>query len=271
MPARFRAPCLLLLAVLVLVVTGCRTDVQVGVDVREDGSGTVTITVALDAAAAAQLGDPSTVALADLRTAGWRVDEPARVGGGLRFRASRSFSSPAQLSAVLDEVGGAGGVFRGVRLTVEGGFASTSYGFRSGLSLTGEPEQFGDADLTKLLGGLPLGRTPEELALGGATSAGAGTLVVSVHLPGDRPDASGAVRGGRAVWRCPLTGRARRRPTAARSRWWARGWRCCSPPPSWPWSASSAPAAGRPNRSPGVSHRPRRVRPWHAPGRSSGA
>lgn len=196
----------MVLAVVVAAV-GCRTDVGVAVAVRPDGSGTVTVTVTLDREAAAQLGDPSSVALGDLRIAGWRVADPVRAaGGGLRFRAVRPFGSPAQLEAVLTEVGGADGVFRKVDLSIDDGLASTSYRFRSGLELSGDPAQFSDPELTKVLGGLPLGRTPEELRAVGADGTAAGRLTVSVDLPGGSPDTNGTVRAGRAVWGYPLSG-----------------------------------------------------------------
>ena len=175
--------------------------------VDDDGAGVVRVTVALDAEAAKQLGDPANVALDDLRTAGWTLQDPKALDdGGLTFVGSRPFGSPDELAAVLDEVGGADGAFRDTGLDVTDGFASTSYSFRTGLELTGDPAQFGDQDLTQVLGGLPLGRTPEELAALGADAAGAATLSVSVDLPGDDPDTNGTVRDGRAVWSYPLTG-----------------------------------------------------------------
>jgi hypothetical protein len=206
-PAARRALGLLAVALVVVLATGCRTVVTVAVDVGRDGAGTVTVTVELDREAATQLGDPKDVVVDDLRTAGWKVADPvASADGSVRFRATRAFSSPAQLTAVLAEVGGVDGVFRGTRLSVDDALTGTTYGFRTGVHLTGDPAQFGDDALTSALGGLPLGRTPAELAAMGATTSSAGTLVVSVDLPGDRPDTNGSVRAGRAVWRYPLTG-----------------------------------------------------------------
>jgi hypothetical protein len=196
-----------LVALAALVLAGCRTDARVGVDVRADGSGSVTVSVVLDAEAARQLGDPATgLALDDLKTAGWKVADPAADGGGLRLTATRAFSSPAQLPAVLAEVGGANGVFRDVALRITDDTFGTTYAFRARVELTGDPAQFSDPELTTALGGFALGRTPQELTALGADRAGAATLVVSVRLPGDAPDTNGRVRGGRAEWRFPLTG-----------------------------------------------------------------
>lgn len=192
---------------LVLVLAGCRTEVVVGVDVRPDGSGTVTVTATLDAEAATQLGDPAQLSFQDLATAGWTAAPAEPVdGGGLRIQVRRRFASPDGLASVLAEVGGRDGVLRDVGLDVTDALASTDYRFRADIRVTGDPAQFGDPDLTAALGGLALGRTPEELAALGTADADAATLTLSVRLPGDAPDTNGTLRSGRAEWTVPLTG-----------------------------------------------------------------
>jgi len=189
-----------------VALTGCRTDVDVAVRVRPDGAGTVTVTVVLDAEAARQVGDPSKLALSDLTDAGWRVDGPSTSDGGLRIVAVRPFSSPEQLAAVLDEVGGAEGVFSGTSLEMTDGFATSSTSFRTTLTLSGDPAQFSDAALSELLGGLPLARTPEELAAEGATDRDSATLTVRVSLPGGVDESNGEVAKGVATWSASMAG-----------------------------------------------------------------
>ena len=200
----------LLLVVLAAAVllSACRVRTDVVIDVAEDGSGTVEVVVALDAEAADRLGDPATALRTDdLVGAGWDVADPsADEDGGLTLRASRRFASPAELPGVLEEVGGVDGVFRGTELTVGDGFNSTTYDFTTSVELTGNPEQFGDDLLTASLGGLPLGRTAEELAFEGAADPETATLRVAVELPGGAPDTDGEVDGDRAVWELPMTG-----------------------------------------------------------------
>lgn len=174
--------------------------------VRPDGSGTVTVTADLDAEAAAQLGDPANLALGDLTAAGWELDGPTGRRGGLRIVAVRRFASAEQLPAVLEEVGGPDGVFRDTSLVIEDGFAATTSTFRTKLHLSGDPAQLSDEQLTALLGGLPLGRTSEELAAIGADRADAATLTVRVSLPGGVDDTDGALRAGTATWSAPITG-----------------------------------------------------------------
>ena len=204
---------LLLLALAGLLLAACRVDATVGIVVEEDGSGTATVTVVLDREAAQRLGDPTTaVRLDDLRAAGWTVEDPATDAdsGALSYRAQREFASPDQLASVLAEVGGGDGtttgVFRDVELGLTNGFGSTSYEFSSGVELTGSLEQFSDADLTAALGGLPLARTPEELAVEIGTDPATTELDVRVVLPGVIGDSNGKVDGSAATWVLPLAG-----------------------------------------------------------------
>lgn len=204
-PAR-RAPSLLAgvraLAVLVVaavVLAGCRSVATVDVSVAEDGSGVVAVVVDVDRAALAQLGDPSALALEDLRAAGWDVPGPTSTpDGGLRLEARRAFAGPDDLAGVLDELG----VFSATSLTLEDSFASTDYAFGTRIELTGSLEQFSDPELSAVLGGVPLGWTTEELTAAGATAPGAAELVLRVELPGGAT----AGDGGPAQWRFPLTG-----------------------------------------------------------------
>jgi hypothetical protein len=195
-------------ALAAMLLSACQVRTEVAIDVEEDGSGTVTVTARLDEEAAGRLGDPATALRTDdLVAAGWRVEDPATGDdGALTLRAVRDFGSPDQLATVLDEVGGVDGVFRDAVLSIEDGFASTSYDFSSAVELSGDLEQFGDAFLTSSLGGLALARTPEELAAEGADDAASATLGVVVSLPGAAPETNGEVRGDAAVWEFPLTG-----------------------------------------------------------------
>ncbi len=191
-----------------MLLSACRVRTEVAIAVEEDGSGTVTVTARLDEDAAGRLGDPATALRTDdLAAAGWQVEEPATGDdGSLTLRAVRPFGSPDQLATVLDEVGGVDGVFRDAELSIEDGFASTSYGFSSSVELAGDLAQFGDAFLTSSLGGLALARTPEELAAEGADDPATATLDVVVSMPGGAPETNGEVRDDAAVWEFPLTG-----------------------------------------------------------------
>lgn len=206
--SRSRTLLLVLVAVVAATMAGaCEVRSDVAIRVEPDGSGVVAVTVRLDAEAARRLGDPAVVlSTEDLVAAGWTVEEPESADGGVALAARRSFASPEDLPSVLAEVGGPDGVFRDVQLSVRDGLARTEYDFSAAVELTGSPEQFGDDQLTAALDGLPLARTPEELALEGAADPEAITLEVAVSLPGGEPTTNGEVRDGAAVWSFPVSG-----------------------------------------------------------------
>jgi hypothetical protein len=185
-PRAVRRALLWLLALLALA--GCRTEVAVDVEVAENGSGTVTVTAVLDPEAAAAVGGAEGLALDDVRGAGWALEGPeAAEDGSVTVSASRGFADAAGLEAALTEVVGPG-VVSDVEVEVEEGFGRTDRSAGYSVTLSGDPAQFGDDDLTGVLGGLPLGRTPEELALEGVAGPGAGVVTISVAVPGGALD-----------------------------------------------------------------------------------
>ena len=199
---------LLLSVLLVVVAAACQVHAEVDVDVAEDGSGTVEVSVELDREASARLGDPATaLRLDDLRQAGWQVDDAAAIdGGGLRIVGRRDFASPDQLPAVLDEIGGTGGIFSDTELTISDGFSATTYDFTTTVELSGSIEQFSDAELAAALDGLPLARSAEELAAEGATDPDALRLEVAVDLPGGTPETNGSESYGISAWSFSASG-----------------------------------------------------------------
>lgn len=203
-----RLPLLVLVVLAAVLLAACQVHGEVAIDVAEDGSGTVEVRVELDREAVRRLGDPATaVRVDDLRAAGWDVREPQRAeDGSVTLVGRRAFSGPDQLGPVLEEIGGTDGVFSGVSLTVDDGFGSAEYELAATVHLTGSLEQFSDGELSAALDGLPLARTPEELAAEGMDDPQTATLGISVELPGDTPRTTGSIEDGRATWTFPASG-----------------------------------------------------------------
>jgi hypothetical protein len=136
-----------LLAVVVLLA-GCRVDTTLTVVVRDDGSGTVRVRVTLDAdavrqaeAGGAKLEDR--VRLADLSAADWTVSPWQRKPDGSATLVIRKpFTSPQQLTSVVEELSGERGPLRDVRLKRDSGLLTTSF------------DVSGIADLTQLTSGV---------------------------------------------------------------------------------------------------------------------
>lgn len=200
-PRPRRLPTLVLVALAAVVVAGCqvRTDVELVVD--RDGSGSVAVTVTLDREAAAQVPNlAAQLRVEDLRRAGWRLSAPRRTAtGGIVISASKPFGRAEQAGAVLDELAGKGGPFRGFEVSRSHSFARTSWAARGTVDLQRGLASFSDRRITALLGGRPFGRSEAELRLlAHGSLAAAAPFRIRVRLPtgehrtyavrlGDRP------------------------------------------------------------------------------------
>lgn len=190
MSPRRRRSLLALVALALLVLTGCRADVTVGVDVEEDGSGVVEVTVELDADAVARVEGLDDLRTDDLEDAGWAVAAPEETDdGGLVLVASKPFVDPADLTAVLGEVSGPTGPYAQLGLAIERPFGRTEMRFEGVLDGSVGVEGFADPGVATALDGLPFGQ--DLAALEAELGAPPGSLValaLDVDLPGDVGD-----------------------------------------------------------------------------------
>ncbi len=191
----------MLVAVLVVLGGGCQVRTDVELAVARDGSGTVAVTVTLDKEAAAQVPNlAAQLRVDDLRKAGWQLTGPRRTSGGaVVVSARKRFGRPEQAGAVLEELAGRGGPFRGFAVTRTHSFARTTWAARGTVDLSRGLAAFSDQRLTALLGGKPFGRSDAELRfMARGSVADAAPFRVRVRLPegqvraydlrlGDRP------------------------------------------------------------------------------------
>jgi hypothetical protein len=146
-----------LAALLLLVLSSCQARADVVVHAAADGTGRVEVAVTLDKEAAARAAgvNPRTD---DLARAGWDVSPVERQkDGGVVYRVQKRFRSPDEAAHVLREVSTDGGPLRGLRLVRERSFLETRTRLTGAIDLRAGAAAFGDPDLTKALGGQPLG------------------------------------------------------------------------------------------------------------------
>jgi FMN phosphatase YigB (HAD superfamily) len=177
----------LLVLLLVLVAGACQVDADVLIEMDEDGGGAVTVTVTLDPEAAARVPDlAEQLRVDDLEAAGWAVDGPSTVeGGAVEIRATKRFATPEEGAAVLEEVGGASGLFTDVALSEEASFARTTYRFSATADASGGVAALADDDLVAVLDGDGFGGQLERIeAETGAPADEQVSLEVRAQLPG---------------------------------------------------------------------------------------
>ena len=204
-----------------LLLAGCHVTVAVGLQSRADGSGSVQATVTLDRDAADQVPDlASQLRVADLARAGWVVTGPLRqADGSVVVRASKSFTSPGQVPAVVAELAGPAGPLRDFRLVQHRGLFVTATHFSGTADLGPGVEAFGDAQLRQRLGGSSIGVDPAELERQlGIALAKVVDVRVSLHMAGSGSVHSNAPRGG-TEWRIPLGTAEAMQASAHQYRW----------------------------------------------------
>ena len=193
----------LLVALLAWAGTACQVTVAAGVDVARNGTGRVTAGLGLDADALKQVGDPATaLRLDDVRQAGWQVDAPRREDDGLTWiRASKPFSDPDQVPAILAELNGPDGPFRDFRVARTKSLTRSRTTFTGTLDLSRGLAGLADPELTAAMGDVPLGLDVDGLR--GRFGDAANTTVkvrVTAGLPGDVTSNTPTREGGRALW-----------------------------------------------------------------------
>ncbi len=141
-------------AFLVLVVAGCRVQIETKIDVELDGKGTITQGIGFDDAALKRVGDPARALRADdLVAAGWVVDATSKEGDLTWIRVHHSFTTPEEGTALLAQLSGPDGPYRDLLISRSDGFLSTSVKVTGQIDTTSGLAMFGDEQLTAALGG----------------------------------------------------------------------------------------------------------------------
>jgi hypothetical protein len=213
----------LLLVLGALVLTACRLDVRVDVEVGPDGQGTVTATAVADADLVSRVpGLADSLAFDDAVAAGWTVEGPTPTAdGGLQVVLSHPVGSPEELANVLASLGPPFTEMAAARTTVDD---QTTNAIQGTLVLPDGFESFADADLVAAAGGLPFA---DELAAAGATPSESMSVTLHASLPGELVATTGEeVEAGVHEWVAPLDGSAVelrhetvQRPAAAEESW----------------------------------------------------
>ncbi len=178
---------LVAVAVMVVLCSACRVDVEVGIDAETDGSGRVRVEVVADREVASAVDLSAGVRVDDLRQAGWTVDGPTtRPDGAVQVVATKAFDDAEGARRTIEELGGPTGPFQGFRLERRRSFARTTTRFMGTVDFAKGVEAFGDPGIRQALGGSDVGVDLARLeeALNGPVDKAVG-VQVAVRLPGD--------------------------------------------------------------------------------------
>lgn len=196
--ARYVTACIAVM----LVVSACRVDVAIDVEVTEAGTSTVVVTVEAGADLVAQVPRlVDDVDFSDLAAVGWTIDGPQRTdAGGLRVVLQREAADLEALTSVLAELGGP---LLNVQVMRADEFARSSWELTGRSVLNDGTAGLVDPEALAALGAAPFATELDET---GVTMAEVMTVTLRMRLPGDLVSTTGDARDGVITWSLPVDG-----------------------------------------------------------------
>jgi hypothetical protein len=199
-----------LVALVAVVLTGCRLDVAVEVVMQPDGTGTVTVDAIADAELVARVPDlVDDLRLDDAEANGWVIEGPTeQANGSVQIRLTHDFRTATELASVLNSIGPPLNEMSAARNTEpaeDGGEGPTTNAINGTLQLPDGFASFADAELVTAVGGQPFG---EQIAASGLTPDDAMSFVFRVNLPGElvTSETGSELPDGVIEWRAALDG-----------------------------------------------------------------
>ncbi len=194
----------LLAALAVVLLTGCRLDTSVRVEMNADGTGTVTVTAVADAELMERISKPDEqLRFGDAQAAGWAVEGPTEGDdGGATIVLSHPFSGADDATTLLNSLGGPLGEVSITRVVEGEGADATATNTLAGTAVLADGFRgFADQGLVDAVGGTPFADDLE-----GTTPADTMTVELELSLPGDIDETNGERDGRTARWQLPLDG-----------------------------------------------------------------
>lgn len=146
-----------LIVVSILLLSACRAETVVAVDVEANGSGVVAVEVGLDEEAVAALPDlEASLRADDLKRSGWTVHPIEETDGMTVIRITQGFEGEASANAVLAQLSSGDGPFRDLRIDQRRSLTGVTTSFNGTVDLTDGVSALGDSTLQSRTG-FPLG------------------------------------------------------------------------------------------------------------------
>ena len=185
----------LILGFVVVVLTGCRVDTTISIDVDKQGGGEVAVVVVLDEEATRAAPDLAKQFRADdLRATGWDVEGPAVKDNKTTLRVSHGFDSPNQAALLVNQLVATDGPLKNFKVGQQRSFWTVKTQFSGTVDLTKGVASWNDPALLERAG-TGLGFDPNEIRDNvGVDPEATFPVTIEVNLPGSQtftPDAKG--------------------------------------------------------------------------------
>ena len=188
-----------------LLLSSCRVDQSVSLQVNPNGSGNVTVVITADKDVVTKAPHLATdLRTDDLVTAGWKVSKPVETKtGGLSVTLVHSFRNPAEANNALSQVSGPKGPIHEMILTRTGKDTNSKWTLAGRLEVTGGLEAFIDEAGLKLVGSAPYLANVQEAGLDLGDAVG---IIFTAQLPGEIDQTTGVRSDNGITWSVPMDG-----------------------------------------------------------------
>jgi len=189
----------------VVVLSSCRVDQSISLNVKPNGTGSVTVVVTADKAIVDKAPSlAQDIRTDDLKKAGWKVDGPTKTKtGGLTITLTHSFDTPTQATAILKQVSETRGPLHDLVLTRSGKDTNSKWALAGRLEVTGGLSSFIDDAGLELLDVAPYAA---EVADAGLDLGDAVGITFTAALPGDVDATTGIQKDNAITWQIPMDG-----------------------------------------------------------------
>ena len=189
----------------VIVLSACRVDTVVTLDVNENGSGVLSIVTTADADVVAQTPDlVGDLNFDDAKTAGWTVADPLTTSdGGLQLSMTHNFSNPADATLLMSQMSGEFGQFKEMHLVRTGKDTDSTWTLTGTLEVNGGLDAFADPALLKTIGASPFSATLANSNLDIGEAVG---IEFHALLPGSIESTTGVNTLGYSQWTVSFDG-----------------------------------------------------------------
>lgn len=204
------------LTLFVVVLSACRVETVVTLDVNENGSGTLSVVTTADADVVAQApGLADDLSFEDVKAAGWNVSVPlTTTDGGLQVSTSHHFSTPDEATLLMSQLSGVYGPFKEMHLVRTGKDTDSTWTLTGKLEANGGLDAFADPALLKTIGASPYAATltNSQLDIGQAAS-----IQFRAYLPGSIESTTGVNSLGYQQWTVSFDGSSQVVTTVSRN------------------------------------------------------
>ena len=187
------------------LLTSCRVDSVVTLDVEPDGSGTLAIVTTADAEVVAKYPNlASELSFEDARAAGWSVSDVATTPeGAMQVRVAHHFVNPEEATDLLGQLSSEFGPFKDLVLTRTGKDTDSTWNLVGKLQVNDGLKAFADPQLLTTIGASPFQAT---LANSGLDIGQAVGVTFNLKLPGEIESTTGISKFGTVQWNAAFDG-----------------------------------------------------------------